>query len=139
MGEAPCFAHFLDEEGNMPEPAHVMIRRVYDPSPRRHEMRVLVDRVWPRGVRKDDLHIELWAKDVAPSNELRRWFGHEPSRWDEFQRRYRYELAEKTSELKQLAELTRRGPLVLLYSARDEDHNQAVVLKEVLEEGIAHS
>jgi uncharacterized protein YeaO (DUF488 family) len=139
MGEAPCFAHLLDEDGRMPEPVSVFVRRVYDPSPPRHELRVLVDRVWPRGVSKEHLHLDRWAKDVAPSNELRRWFGHDPRRWEEFKRRYRFELAEKTGQLHELAELTRRGPLVLLYSARDQDHNQAVVLKEVLEEGIERS
>jgi uncharacterized protein YeaO (DUF488 family) len=138
VGEAPCFAHLLDEQGRMPEPVVVTVRRVYDRSPRRHEVRVLVDRLWPRGIRKEDLHLDRWAKDVAPSNELRRWFAHDPRRWDEFQRRYRYELADKTAELRELAELTRRGPLVLLYGARDRDRNEAVVLKDVLEEGIAH-
>lgn len=123
----------------MPEPVQVEIRRVYDDSPSGGpEVRVLVDRLWPRGIPKEGLKLDLWAKEVAPSNELRRWFGHDPRRWEEFQKRYRFELAEKTSTLKELAKLALRGPLVLLYSARDSDHNQAIVLKDVLEEGIAH-
>lgn len=136
MGEAPCFAHFLDDEGRMPESGAIRIRRVYDLRPRPGESRVLVDRVWPRGLRRDDVHLDRWASELAPSAELRRWFGHDPRRWDEFQQRYRRELADKTAALKDVAELTRRGPVVLLYGARDTDHNQAVVLKDVLEEGI---
>lgn len=124
----------------MPEPPRIRIRRIFDSTrPDRHEIRVLVDRLWPRGVRKDSLKVDRWAKDLAPSTQLRRWFGHDPEKWREFETRYRFELAEKTAELKQLAELARQGELVLLYSARDEKHNQAVVLKEVLEEGIRHS
>jgi uncharacterized protein YeaO (DUF488 family) len=140
MGEAPCFAHFLDEEGNMPDRPDIKIRRVYDsPVVRPGETRVLVDRVWPRGVNREALKLERWAKDIAPSTELRRWFGHDPQRWAGFQTRYRHELAEKTDALKELAELSVRRPLVLLYSAKDTEHNQAMVLKEVLEEGMAHS
>jgi uncharacterized protein YeaO (DUF488 family) len=140
MGEAPCFAHFLDESGDMPETPKIEIRRVYDARvDRPGEIRVLVDRVWPRGISRDALNLERWAKDVAPSTELRKWFGHDPRRWPGFQTRYRHELAEKTAALKELAVLSVRGRLVLLYSAKDEDHNQAIVLKEVLEEGIAHS
>lgn len=124
----------------MPEPPTIRIRRVSDSDrPHRGEIRVLVDRLWPRGVRKDSLKVDRWAKDLAPSTELRRWFGHEPQKWREFESRYRFELAERTAELKELAELARHGTLVLLYSARDEKRNQAVVLKEVLEEGIRHS
>lgn len=124
----------------MPEPPRIQIRRVFDSGRTdRDEIRVLVDRLWPRGVRKDSLKINRWAKDLAPSTELRRWFSHDPEKWREFESRYRFELAEKTAELKALAELARHAELVLLYSARDEKHNQAVVLKEVLEEGIRHS
>ena len=140
MGEAPCFAHFLDDEGRMPEAPRIRVQRVYETDrarPREH--RVLVDRLWPRGVSKDSLKLDRWAKDVAPSNGLRKWFDHDPAKWPEFQNRYRFELAEKLPQLKELAELAAEGPLVLLYGARDERHNQAVVLKEVLEEGIARS
>lgn len=140
MGEAPCFAHFLDDAGNMPDSPKIEIRRVYEAGvARRGETRVLVDRVWPRGVSRDALKLERWAKEIAPSTQLRRWFGHDARRWPGFQTRYRHELAEKTAVLKELAMLSVRRPLVLLYSAKDVEHNQAVVLKEVLEEGIAHS
>jgi len=124
----------------MPEPPRIRVQRVYEIDralPREH--RVLVDRVWPRGVSKESLKLDLWAKEVAPSNSLRKWFDHDPVKWAEFQNRYRFELAEKLPQLKELAELAAEGPLVLLYGARDETHNQAVVLKEVLEEGIEHS
>jgi uncharacterized protein YeaO (DUF488 family) len=123
----------------MPEPGTISVRRVFDRRPgRRGEVRVLVDRVWPRGVRKESLKLDRWARDLAPSDGLRRWFGHDPKKWEEFQRRYRFELAEKAASLVGLAEAARDAPVVLLYGARDELHNQAVVLKEVLEEGIAH-
>lgn len=125
----------------MPDGPNIQLRRVYDRHQidRRGEIRVLVDRVWPRGVAKESLHLERWAKDLAPSTELRRWFGHDPKKWAGFQTRYRHELGYKTAMLKELAELSREGSLVLLYGARDEKHNQAVVLKEVLEEGIRNS
>ena len=140
MGEAPCFAHFLDDEGRMPDAPRIRIERVYDAgSGRGGEWRVLVDRLWPRGVRKDGLRLDRWEKDLGPSDRLRRWFAHDPKKWPEFEKRYRFELAEKTATLKELAELARERPLVLLYSARDTDHNQAVVIQEVLEEGIRNS
>jgi uncharacterized protein YeaO (DUF488 family) len=137
MGEPPCFANLLDEEGRMPDRPRVRIQRVYGavlPDPL--EKRVLVDRVWPRGVHKERLALDSWAREVAPSNELRRWFDHDPKRWPEFQRRYREELSGKRLELKKLAQLARGGRLVLLYGARDEERNQAVVLKDVLEEAV---
>ncbi len=140
MGEAPCFAHFLDDEGRMPEPPRIRIERVYDAAgDGRDEWRVLVDRLWPRGLRKDSLKLDRWEKDLGPSDRLRRWFAHDPKKWQEFEKRYRFELAEKTGRLKELAELARERPLVLLYGARDTEHNQAVVLKEVLEAGIRNS
>lgn len=140
MGEAPCFAHFLDDAGNIPDRPKIEIRRVYEPRVARPgESRVLVDRVWPRGVSRDALKLERWAKEIAPSTQLRRWFGHDPRRWPGFQTRYRHELAEKTPLLKELAQLAVQRRLVLLYGAKDPDHNQAMVLKEVLEEGIGRS
>ena len=95
-------------------------------------MRVLVDRVWPRGVSKSEAAIDRWLKDVAPSTELRQWFGHEPSRWTEFRRRYLAELRGSAELLDELRATARKGPLTLVYSARDERHNQAVVLREHL-------
>jgi uncharacterized protein YeaO (DUF488 family) len=134
VGEIPCYAGLLDEEGRIPDPPEIHLRRVYDrqePSP---GTSFLVDRVWPRGVAKDRLRLDGWLRDLAPSDELRKWFGHRPERWAEFQRRYRSELAESTrqSALRDLADAARPGPVTLLYGAKDEEHNQAVVLRAVL-------
>ena len=97
---------------------------------------VLVDRVWPRGIRRDDLGDVLWMREIGPSEELRRWYGHRPERWPEFRRRYLDELAtEPRRELVgRLEDIARRGPLTLLFGARDTERNQAVVIREVLEE-----
>lgn len=92
----------------------------------------LVDRVWPRGVRKDDLDMDGWLRDVAPSDDLRRWFGHRPERFEEFRDRYRRELDERPDALRPLLEAARRGRVTLLYGARDTEHNQAVVLRDYL-------
>src|SRR5579871_5740026 len=111
----------------------VELRRVYDRDARRPgEFRVLVDRIWPRGITKASLELDAWLRDVAPSNALRRWYGHEPARWPEFRKRYLDELARNPGPLEELRALARRGRLVLLYSARDREHNQAVVLQEAL-------
>jgi uncharacterized protein YeaO (DUF488 family) len=95
-----------------------------------------VDRVWPRGRSRDELQLAAWLRDVAPSTELRRWFGHDPARWDEFRRRYREELAapEQRHHVDDLVALARRGPLTLVYGARDPEHNQARVLAELIAE-----
>lgn len=113
-------------------PADVRIKRVYEPSSRRDGARILVDRLWPRGVRKENAAIERWMKEIAPSAELRQWFGHDPTRWDEFQRRYRAELRGKSGLLEELRAIARNRPLTLVYSAQDEQHNQAIVLRDVL-------
>jgi uncharacterized protein YeaO (DUF488 family) len=94
---------------------------------------VLVDRLWPRGINRESARIDDWLKDVAPSTELRKWFSHEPSKWEEFRRRYKEELKGKEAILADLRALGRRGIVTLLYAARDEEHNQAVALKEFLE------
>jgi uncharacterized protein YeaO (DUF488 family) len=112
----------------------VWLRRAYEPPTRNDGARILVDRVWPRGVSKVDLQIEEWAKDVAPSTELRKWFGHDPDRWAEFQERYRSELADHRNEVGSLVERADKGRITLVYGAHDEEHNQAVVLREVIEE-----
>lgn len=112
----------------------VGIKRVYEPADDGDGYRVLVDRLWPRGLSKDKAHLNAWMKDIAPSTELRRWFGHDPKRWDEFERRYRAELAEPEQKrlVEALADQAAHGPLTLLYAARDTLHNEAVVLCAVV-------
>lgn len=113
----------------------IHLRRVYDAPNAEDGFRVLVDRLWPRGLAKEKLAFDLWLKEIAPSADLRRWFGHAPERWEEFCRRYRVELDQQPEPVAQLREQARKTPLTLLYAARDELHNQAVVLKDYLEEG----
>ena|ERR1700752_2264454 len=112
----------------------VTIKRAYDTPSRTDGCRILVDRLWPRGVRKDQLGIEKWMRDLGPSSELRESFGHDPAGWREFRKRYLAELKrpEAGSLIAELVELARDGPLTLIYSAKDTEHNQAVVLKEFL-------
>ncbi len=111
----------------------IRVKRVYEkPSPA-DGLRVLVDRLWPRGLSKQRAAVALWLKDVAPSPELRKWFGHDPARWKEFQSRYRQELRGKQQAVALLKEKSRGQTVTLLYGARDEEHNGALVLKAVLE------
>jgi uncharacterized protein YeaO (DUF488 family) len=112
--------------------SHVQLKRAYTPSSAEDGVRVLVDRLWPRGLRKSEAAIDRWLKDVAPSTELRRWFGHDPSRWDEFQRRYKAELAHKPELLDELRAIARDKTLTLVFAAGDELHNEAVVLRDLL-------
>jgi uncharacterized protein YeaO (DUF488 family) len=109
----------------------IAIKRIYEPASRSDGVRILVDRMWPRGVKKEDAKIDLWLKDVAPSASLRQWFGHKVERWERFRERYLAELS-KNEALAQLRQLARAKSVTLLYSARDEDHNQAVVLASAL-------
>lgn len=108
------------------------MKRAYEPASADDGNRILVDRLWPRGVRKADAAIHRWVKEIAPSRELRRWFGHDPDRWAEFQRRYRAELSHRLELLNELRALARDGPVTLVYAARDESHNEAVVLRSIL-------
>jgi uncharacterized protein YeaO (DUF488 family) len=112
----------------------IAIKRAYEERSSKDGTRVLVDRVWPRGVSKDELHIDGWYREVAPSTQLRKWFGHDPERWSEFQKRYLAELRKPAlrEQLEELAKLGKRGKLTLVYGARDEEHNQAVVLRDYL-------
>ncbi len=110
----------------------IKLRRAYDPAERTDGVRILVDRLWPRGLSRDDACIDQWVKDLAPSNELRKWFGHDPARWDEFRDRYVVELNRHSDQMKELRELARKGPITLVYSAHDEVHNNAVVLRDFI-------
>lgn len=110
----------------------VSLKRAYESAAKTDGVRVLVDRLWPRGIKKSEADIDHWMKDVAPSTELRKWFGHEPEKWAEFQKKYRAEL-KKNSALSEIIALSRQGHITLIYAAKDELHNQAVVLKEVIE------
>ena len=112
----------------------VRLKRAYLPPSRDDGARVLVDRLWPRGMSKDAAAIDLWLKDVAPSTELRRWYGHDPNRWLEFQNRYREELANKDAALEILARIARDRDLTLVYAARDEQRNHALVIRDALRE-----
>ena len=112
----------------------VRIRRAYDPPQRSDGYRVLIDRIWPRGVTRARARIDEWARELAPSDELRRWFKHDPERFEEFRARYRAELSAHGEQLEELRRRARSGPLTVVYAARDEDHNNAVVLAELLRE-----
>lgn len=112
--------------------SHVRLKRAYALPSADDGVRVLVDRLWPRGLRKSQAAIDRWVKDVAPSTELRKWFGHDPSRWDEFRRRYKAELAHKAEPLDELRAIARHQTLTLVFAARDEQHNEAIVLRDVL-------
>ncbi len=129
----------LRERGELPEDISkeidmIKVKRVYDHTENGGGRRFLVERLWPRGIRKDDLHAEAWLKDAAPSPELRKWFNHDPSKWEEFQHRYMAELDRHPEAWKPLREAARHGDVVLLYSARDTEHNNALVLKQYLQE-----
>lgn len=107
----------------------ISIKRIYEKPSKTDGRRILVDRVWPRGVKKEQARIDLWLKDIAPSTELRKWFGHDPEKWDEFRKRYRSEL-KNNAAVRILKRELAKGPVTLVYSAKDEAHNQAVVIRE---------
>ncbi len=113
----------------------VRIKRVYDPPGREDGERILVDRLWPRGVTREDARIVSWLKEIGPSTELRVWFGHDPARWDEFQKRYERELLDpgKQAVLRNLAARSRRETVTLVFGAKDELHNNAMVLKHLID------
>jgi uncharacterized protein YeaO (DUF488 family) len=108
------------------------IRRIYDPPAADDGRRVLVDRLWPRGLSREDARIDEWLKEIAPSDGLRKWFGHDPARWEEFRKRYREELHGHGELLERLRAEGRQGTVTLLFAAKDEERNNAVVLKELL-------
>lgn len=111
----------------------VTIKRAYEEPEKNDGRRILVDRLWPRGLKRDDAKIDLWLKEIAPSNELRKWFAHDPQKWPEFQKRYEAELKSHAQEFAQLKQEAAKGRVTLLYAARDEEHNQAVVLQKLLQ------
>jgi uncharacterized protein YeaO (DUF488 family) len=108
------------------------LKRVYEPAARSDGRRILVDRLWPRGLSKERAALDEWMKEIAPSAELRRWFAHDPDKWPEFQKRYRQELRARADLVREIATRASRGRVTLVYGARDEAHNEAVVLAEVV-------
>ena len=111
----------------------IQLKRVYDAASRRDGLRILVERLWPRGISKAKAGVQLWLKDVAPSPKLRKWFNHDPAKWAEFRKRYLAELEEKGDLLALLRHRAQEGPVTFVYAASDEEHNSALVLKEYLE------
>lgn len=111
----------------------VKIKRIYEEPTKDDGYRILVDRLWPRGVSKEKAHFDLWMKDIAPSTELRKWFGHDPKKWKEFTKKYEKELQDNTELVKQLKELAKEHKTItLLYGARDQEHNEAAVLADII-------
>jgi uncharacterized protein YeaO (DUF488 family) len=111
----------------------IRLKRAYDPTAEEDGTRFLVDRLWPRGIKKEDLRIKDWLRDVAPSNKLRKWFGHDPDRWQAFKAHYAAELDRKADALAPLRQAACEGDVTLVYSAKDTEHNNALALKEYLE------
>ncbi len=111
---------------------NVRLKRAYEPASPKDGTRVLIDRLWPRGVRKESAKIDEWLKEIAPSTELRKWFAHDPARWIEFRRRYQNEVRQHAEQLAHLRALAREGVMTLVFSAHDEEHNDAVVLRDLI-------
>ena len=124
-----CLLHEVEES---PDAGGVRLKRVYDKPARADGFRVLVDRLWPRGLTKDAARLDVWLRDIAPSTELRKWYGHERAKWPEFRRRYRAELRAHREQLEDLRLRAVKQPVTLLYASREGDINHAVVLKELL-------
>jgi uncharacterized protein YeaO (DUF488 family) len=114
---------------------HINIKRAYEEPKKSDGKRILVDRLWPRGLKKAEAQVNLWLKDIAPSTTLRKWFGHQPSKWEEFKKRYSAELKRNTEQVSLLERELRAGKVTLVYGAKDQEHNGAIVLKEFLEQG----
>jgi uncharacterized protein YeaO (DUF488 family) len=112
--------------------AYVKLKRAYEPAAENDGLRILVDRLWPRGVSKAEAALDRWEKDISPSTALRKWFGHDPARWQEFRRRYAEEVRQHPEPLGRLRALARKHPITLVYSAHDEVHNDAVVLRDLV-------
>ncbi len=110
----------------------VKIKRIYDPFSPDDGKRILIDRLWARGIKKEKAHVDDWLKELAPSTELRKWFAHDPAKWMEFKKRYKKELAHYSPVLEKIKKEARKGTVTLLFSAKDVEHNNAVALKELL-------
>jgi len=117
----------------------IKLKRAYEPAESIDGFRILVDRLWPRGVSKKSARIDLWLKESAPSTQLRKWFGHDPAKWDTFRKRYFRELADNSEAVVQLLEHARHGSVTLIYGAKDQEHNDAIALREFLESHRSHS
>lgn len=115
-----------------PDASQIKLKRVYEPAARSDGTRILVDRLWPRGLSKENAAIDHWCKELAPSTALRQWFGHKPERWKEFRKRYKAEIARQPEVLAEIRAFAHKGPITLLFTAHDEAHNNAVVLHELL-------
>ena len=115
--------------------ANIQLKRVYEPSSKEDGVRILVDRLWPRGLTKKKAAVDLWLKDIAPTTELRKWFGHDPARWKEFQVRYRKELRADKEAVDLLKQKSKEGTVTLVYGAKDQEHNEALVLQKMLDRG----
>lgn len=116
-------------------PAHIKLKWAYEPAGPEDGVRLLVDRLWPRGISKASAALADWVKDIVPSTDLRKWFGHDPARWAEFETHYRAELSEHAGALDRIRAVAAHATVTLVYGARDKKHNEAVVLREVLLEG----
>jgi uncharacterized protein YeaO (DUF488 family) len=110
------------------------IKRVYDPASPDDGKRILIDRLWPRGIKKEEAHIDEWLKEISPSNELRKWYSHDPAKWAEFKKRYKKELADKSELLKKIKAEAKKRTVTLLFSTRELELNNAVALKEMLDQ-----
>lgn len=116
----------------------IWLKRAYEEPDKNDGFRVLVDRIWPRGISKEELKLDTWLKEVSPSGDLRKWFGHDSQKWDEFKRRYFAELKERKDPVEELRDKIKQGRVTLVYAAHDEEHNNAVALKEYLETKLNH-
>jgi len=111
----------------------IIVKRIYDKPEKKDDFRILVDRLWPRGLSKKEAKVDLWLKEIAPSDKLRKWFSHDPEKWGDFKKKYKHELKDKPELVQKINQIEKEEKTVtLLYSARDEEHNNAVVLKEYL-------
>ena len=121
------------------KPSKIKLKRVYEPASWNDGTRILVDRLWPRGLKKEEAHVDEWMRDIALSSELRKWFGHDPAKWSEFKRRFFKELQGKQEQIDRIAGLARKGPVTLLFGSREERFNNASALKEYIETGMSAS